>query len=98
MALSFAAVLSSCGGSHFLPTTIKWVREVISLVNWVYLHRLVKQNFGYKLTNLEVSMLEWLVLLKPLYSWVSIPVMFVPAKEERKTLVFTYWFYKERKK
>ena len=94
----FCSCAISCGGSHFLPITIKWVREVISLVNLVYLHRLVKQNFGYKLTNLEVSMLEWLVLLKPLYSWVSIPVMFAPAKEERKTLVFTFWFYKERKK
>ena len=35
-------------------------------------------------------MLEWLVLLKPLYFWVSIPVMFVPAIEERKTLVFIF--------
>ena len=35
-------------------------------------------------------MLEWLVLLKPLYSWVSIPVVIVPAKEKRKTLVFTF--------
>ena len=35
-------------------------------------------------------MLEWLVLLKPLYSWVGIPVVIVPAKEERKTLVFTF--------
>ena len=35
-------------------------------------------------------MLVWLVLLKPLYSWVSIPVVIVPAKEERKTLVFTF--------
>ena len=35
-------------------------------------------------------MLEWLVLLKPLYSWVSIPVVIVPAKEERETLVFTF--------
>ena len=35
-------------------------------------------------------MLEWFVLLKPLYSWVSIPVVIVPAKEKRKTLVFTF--------
>ena len=35
-------------------------------------------------------MLEWLVSLKPLYSWVSNPVVIVPAKEERKTLVFTF--------
>ena len=35
-------------------------------------------------------MLEWLVLLQPLYSWVSIPVVIVPAKEKRKTLVFTF--------
>ena len=54
--------------------------------NKFYPNRLV----GYKLTNLDVSMLEWLVLLKPLYSWVSIPVVIVPAKEKRKTLVFTF--------
>ena len=35
-------------------------------------------------------MLEWFVLLKPLYSWVSIPVVIVSAKEKRKTLVFTF--------
>ena len=33
-------------------------------------------------------MLEWFVLLKPLYSWVSIPVVIVPAKEEGKTSVY----------
>ena len=48
--------------------------------------------------NLDVSMLEWLVLLKPLYSWVSIPVVFVPAKEERKTPVFTFKMLKRRLK
>ena len=63
------------------------MREVISLA---YLRQFNIQNFGYKLTNLDVSMLEWLVLLKPLYSWVSIPVVIVPAKEKRKTLVFTF--------
>ena len=63
------------------------MREVISLV---YLRRFNIQNFSYKLTDLDVSMLEWLVLLKPLYSWVSIPVVIVPAKEKRKTLVFTF--------
>ena len=62
------------------------MREVISLV---YLRRFNIQNFSYKLTDLDVSMLEWLVLLKLLYSWVSIPVVIVPAKEERKALVFT---------
>ena len=40
--------------------------------------------------DLDVSMLEWLVLLKPLYSWVSIAVVFVLAKEERKTTMFTF--------
>ena len=62
------------------------MREVISLV---YLRRFNIQNFSFKLTDLDVSMLEWLVLLKLLYSWVSIPVVIVPAKEERKALVFT---------
>ena len=63
------------------------MREVISLV---YLRRFNTQNFSYELTNLDVSMLEWLVLLKPLYSWVSIAVVFVLAKEERKTTMFTF--------
>ena len=40
--------------------------------------------------DLDVSMLEWLVSLKPLYSWVSIAVVFVLAKEERKTTMFTF--------
>ena len=48
--------------------------------------------------NLDVSMLEWLVLLKPLYPWVSIPVVFVPVKEERKTPVFTFKTLKRRLK
>ena len=62
------------------------------VISLAYLRQFNIQNVSYKLTNLDVSMLEWLVLLKlkPLYSWVSIPVVFVPAKEERKTLVFTF--------
>ena len=61
------------------------MREAISLV---YLRRFNVQNFSSKVTNLDVSMLECLVLVEPLYFWVSINVVFVTAKEERKTSIY----------